>query len=249
MGLTAAEWKQVSANGVEILGDGWVALGKGRNILVWRIPVEWWAQFVYYENTSAGRFAAWGGLLAKPMPTSSQTGDDGHSLKSIQLRLMGDWARYRTMKNARDPVALANFAQFTEVDRFSPSRELESALEESDRQFQGWQGRWDNHPYYSNTRQLLVMLRVFSGSRSLPELIEDVRWVLDDEDIENARRNDAIPGRSRRFYGELLETLEAADRPAMENLLLRMRSENLAELGVPDEYIADVSVPEPKVPW
>lgn len=244
MGLTAAEWNRVSAAGVEILGDGWVRLGKGRKIQVWRVPVGWWAQYVYHENSSSGRFVAWGSLLAKPMQVS-ELGDSGHSLHSIMRTIESDEdrARYLAMTDAHDPQALAIFAAFAEKDTFARDRDLEARVSRDDELFRGWQERGTGHPFYGNTRQLLVMPRVLAGSRPLPELIDDVRWIVSED------RYDRGNSKSAEFYPALLKTLEAADRPAMEELLLQMRRENLAELGVPDEYVSDVRVPEPKVPW
>ncbi|MCK0438874.1 hypothetical protein MUG78_05185 [Gordonia alkaliphila] len=244
MGLTAAEWNQVSEAGVELLGDGWTRIGKGRKLQVLRVPVGWWAQCIYYENSSIGAFVGWGSLLAKPMP-NSELGDRGHSFDSIRatLRSEADWEHYRSMIDVGDPVALANFARFVEEDRFAPSRDLDLRVRTAEELFRGWQERWEHHPYYSITRQLYVMPRVLTGARPLAELVEEVRWVVEDDALANGN------SKSAEFYPELLTTLEEADRPAMEELLLRMRRENLAELGVPDEFISDVAVPEPKVPW
>jgi len=240
MGLTAAEWKQVSAAGAEILGDDWVTLGKGRKIQVWHVPVGWWAQYIYHENSSSGRFVAWGCLLAKPM-SYSQTGDSGYNLSRISRVAKRD--AYRSMIDVHDPEALVNFGSFVETDNFTKERNLDRGLAISEEKFNGWCERGKGHPYYGNTRQLLVMRRVLTGSRPLPDLIDDLRWVVEDEHLANRNEKSAV------FYPALLAALEAADRPAMEELLLDMRRENLVELGVPDEYVTDVTVPEPKVAW
>lgn len=155
------------------------------------------------------------------------------------------------MTNVRDSEALAAFVRFVDANKFSVDRDLLRTLEARERKATEWQskGRLDEM-YQSNARQLLVMLRVLCGSRSREDLISDVRWVLEEELTPSARMSGGPrTAWNAEFYPELLGYLESADRAGMEQLLLTTRRENLAELGVPEEYIADVVVPEPEVSW
>lgn len=89
-----------------------------------------------------------------------------------------------------------------------------------------------------------------SGTISHEELASDARWVLSDDDHRRSMRSNSGPSHDweRTFYPELASYIETADWSGVAELLMRTREQNLAELGIPPELVADVVVPEPEVP-
>ncbi|WP_440713039.1 hypothetical protein [Gordonia sp. FQ] len=156
--------------------------------------------------------------------------------------------RIRDMVHVEKPSALVAFAESTDLHIFAPDRNLSLIVRDSEEKYAGWLRKGQDRVariYRKNTRQFLVILRVLTGSKEREGLVSDVQWVLE-EDLDTGRGNGEW---NARFWPELLSYLEAADRPGMEGLLLATRQQNLVDLGVPDEFVADVSVPEPIVPW
>jgi len=59
MGMSAREWDSLVREAQRIAGDEWTVVGRNRRAYLLRLPVGWRVQFVYYENTSAGRLVAY----------------------------------------------------------------------------------------------------------------------------------------------------------------------------------------------
>lgn len=251
MGLTSAEWKEVANAAQELLGDDWSPTGNGRHLRLLRRPVGWWIQEVRYETSSAGRFLAWGGLLAKPIATGMEIGDSGMNSERVRQKLGS--RRYRElMGDVRDPRSLQRFTDFVDSIKFARDRDFEAAAlayRESYLRIKD-QGKLDRI-FSGPTRQNYLMFRLMSGAVPREELVDDAKWVLSGDDYQIPIRDKLglNPDWGHTFYPELASYIEAAHWPGVADLLLRTRQQNLAEFGIPKELLADVVVPEPEFPW
>lgn len=245
MAMTSKEVQAVFAGAAEELGGEWCVVGKGAKACLVRVPAQWWLQRIYYERTSAGRFVAAGGLMARPLP-STQIWDSGVA----DYRFSADGKRYFRIGTGSE---LAQFVRAVTADRFDPDLDIKAKLKHSEGLFikNSEEGRKERI-YRDATRQKLVAARVLCGSRHLSDLIADVRWVLQDDETSFKESSDIrvrSPQEVKDYWEELLRRLEGGELAAVREWIAQSRMDTLRGIGVPDELIVEPVFPELEVPW
>ncbi|SEE40494.1 hypothetical protein SAMN04488550_4482 [Gordonia malaquae] len=242
--MNRAMLREVLGSAQVLLGEDWDLAGSGRSPILVRRPVGWWVQFIYHETGAGGNLVSYGGLLAKPLP-ASEAGDAGVSVGDAFRKARVD------LRGSLSPESVAKLAVLSDELVFLREGDLHQGLEYSELRRSIWIEKGKDHRIYrGSSRHLLVMRRVLMGSRSRDDLIGDVRWVLEEGDRGLDNYGLRIPGvTNREFFGGLLANLETADRAGLNDLLLSTRKHSLEGLGIPEEMIADVDVPEPLVAW
>lgn len=250
MAISVKQWRSVIAESADILGDDWHVAGKGRLTALVRSRPQWLLQFVYQEPTSNGRLVAYQGLLSAHLPWS-ESGQGGVTGGQFRDPDFPD----RRFSDVSDPAVVAAFAQAATRLKLDPVFDVSKALEvEEDYYVRNCDRGNEDRIYSGMTLRRLISLRVLCSSRPLPDLVSDVRRVLDDDNFSSFgilgdRSPDRGEARNRAMWQDLFVRLEAADRPAVQELLAQTRFDSLRAFGLAEEDIPDPIFPEPEVQW
>ncbi|WP_144066139.1 hypothetical protein [Gordonia lacunae] len=249
MGATTPQWKQLAADTRDILGDPWEVAGSGRKTILVRRGIGWWQQHISYEPTTLGRFIAYSGFLGKPL-AYTQIGDSGGTTSD---RFPSD-PRQRRSRDLHDPQALADWILAVASEQFDTVPDLNDHLTRLEEvHHRRAETPVAQQMFSSRSLQLLVMLRVICGTRSREGLLADIDDVLADPDT--ALRNPATFRRADggptypQFFTSLRGIIAAADRPAMQQLILDTRRDNLRHYKIPESWVSGVTFPAPEHPW
>lgn len=253
MGMSVKEWKNVAEGAVELLGDDWHLVGKGRDLYLVPAPIGWWYQYVYYENTSTGQLKAYSQFLGQQL-TRAAYGDHGTQARNIFIR-------DRTRPD--NPVILRIDAQTTtewasEVDEkvFAPYRgaavtdKWAAELAKSDRDEQRWAARPDpDEPAGEEYVVRYAVIQAMCGAKTRDELVAALDWSIRNARAEpdpNWRLTDRDP---IAYLQAIRDTVAAGDRAGFEQVVLTNRRDELLGVGVPENLIGPVDFPEPLTPW
>ncbi|GAA4751952.1 hypothetical protein [Gordonia alkaliphila] len=249
MALTVKQWREVVSEAAVLMGGGWEVAGKGSSTSLMRSDPQWWLQFVYQEKTSNGRMVAYQGLLSYPLP-STQSGMGGAAGDQFKVP---DHPEIR-FRDVSDPKVVAEFARCTSELKLHDRYDVSGVREASDRKYvENCAAGREDYIYRGITLQHLIALRVLSGSRPLPDLVADVRRVLDDDDwlygIWGDRTADSGEARLRAYWEDLYARIQTGDRQSVEELFAQTRVDTLKWFGLSDAQITDPVFPELEVPW
>ncbi|QKT06296.1 hypothetical protein HUN08_03090 [Gordonia sp. X0973] len=249
--MSAKEWKTVAEGAVELLGDDWHLVGKGRNLYLVPAPIGWWYQYIYYENTSVGHLSACTQFLGQQL-TGHAYGDHGDETYNIFIR-------DRTRPD--NPVILRVDAQTTtewasEVDEkvFAPYQgaavtdKWAAELADADREEQRWAARPDpDAPTDEQYAVRYAVIQAMCGTKTRAELIAALDWAIAHVRPEPQwRLTDRDP---IAYLQAIRDTVAAGDRTGFEQVVLANRHDELLGVGVPDNLIGPVDFPEPLAPW
>ncbi|GAA3950173.1 hypothetical protein [Gordonia caeni] len=234
----------------DLLGGGWQVAGKGRDTALMRSEPQWWLQFVYQEATSSGRMVAYQGLLSFPLP-ATQVGMGGVVGERLKVPDRPDVLFH----DVSDPAVVADFAAAAVELKLEPYLDVHHAAAVSEEYYikNCADGRADRI-YQGIALQHLVAQRVLCGSRPLPDLIGDVRRVLDDDRFRtygifsggSASKSEAI---LRAYWEDLYARMQTGDRGAVQELLAQTRADTLRSFGLSDSQIPDPVFRTLEVPW
>lgn len=246
MGMSAREWDSLVREAQRIAGDEWTVVGRNRKAYLMRLPVGWWVQFIYYENTSAGRLVAYQEILSRPL-TSYQLGVGG----IVDYRIPEFRAREVTPDN---PELISEFAETVTGIVYRPMWDVKAELARSENQYRkNCDAGRKERIYRGVTRQDLVAQRILCRSRALPDLRADVQWVLDDPEVGERIRGDRSADFGEQatidYWRAVAARLEAADSDGLNELLLAQRRKSLLGLGLSEDLIGTPDFPEPEVAW
>lgn len=250
MALTVKQWREVVCQAADLSGDEWEVAGKGVNTGLMRSNPQWWLQFIYQEKTSNGRMVAYQGLLSCPLP-STQVGVGG--VTGLDLAIP-DHPELRFF-DVGSPQVVADFAYWASTLELDSYYDTRAACKVADtRYIQNYAAGRGERIYRGITLQHLIALRVLCGSRPLPDLVADVRRVLDDNTfgtygILGDRSADHGEGRLRAYWEDLYARIQTGDRALVEELFARTRLDTLRWFGLSDAQIPDPVFPELEVPW
>ncbi|WP_439030887.1 hypothetical protein [Gordonia terrae] len=124
MALSARDWRSVITEAATLLDDTWHIIGTGRRTYLLRTPVEWWVQYLSYENTSAGRLIGYQAFLGRPL-AALQSGDKG--VTSSDYILPGE-PRIRVPAHTFTPTGIAEFARAVTDTHYQPATDLHAEL-------------------------------------------------------------------------------------------------------------------------
>lgn len=250
MALTVKQWREVASEAAVLMGGGWEVAGKGSSTSLMRSDPQWWMQFVYQEKTSNGDMAAYQGLLSYPLP-STQSGVGG--VPGDQFKVP-DHPELR-FRDVRDPKVVAEFAKWASLLKLHDQYDVLGVREASEKRYIAHcVGGRESLIYRGITLQHLVSLRVLCGSRPLPDLVADVRRVIDDGrfgtyGIWGDRTADHGEARLRAYWEDLYARVQTGDRQLVEELFAQTRVDTLKWFGLSDAQITDPVFPELEVPW
>ncbi|MFT4395381.1 hypothetical protein ACLTEW_10645 [Gordonia lacunae] len=244
--MSARDWRSLITEAATLLDDTWHIIGTGRRTYLLRTPVEWWVQFLSYENTAVGRLIGYQAFLGCPV-SISQTGDRGVSGDSY---IMPGEPRRRLARDLLTPTGIADFARAVTDTHYHPVTDLHAELHRSEETLEFRRSKGQEWIYEGSLRQRLVALRVVCASRTRAELIDDVQWVLDDPACDSHPTLSSPKGTARAasaFFTDVRDALINDDRAQVEHLITTARAETLTIIGVPDHHIAPLVFPPPLV--
>lgn len=155
-------------------------------------------------------------------------------------------------ETSNGPATVAAFGTAAAQFKFDPPCDLCGELTVAEEMFALHCARGREQLIYRGvTLHQLISVRVLCGSQPLPDLLAGVRRVLDDDDFDvlGDPGRDSGAARARMYWESLYTRLEAADRPAVEELLAQTRFDTLRWFGLSEAQIPDPVFPEPEVSW
>ncbi|GAB08299.1 hypothetical protein GOARA_007_00020 [Gordonia araii NBRC 100433] len=250
MGMSAKEWEAVAEGAVDLLGESWHLVGKGRDLFLVPAPIGWWYQYVYYENTSVGQLSACTEFLGQQL-TDAAYGDHGDQTYNIFIR---DRTRPGNPVILRiDAQTTAEWASEVEEKVFAPHRGSAVAdkwpveLAKCERDKQRWD-EWDG-PVGEPYSVRYAVIQAMCGPQSRDELLATLDWAIGDVAAEpdpDSRLSDRDP---IEYLQAIRDTVAAGDRAGFEQVVLANRREELLAVGVPEQLIGPVEFPEPLTAW
>ncbi|GED98870.1 hypothetical protein [Gordonia crocea] len=251
MGMSAREWKTVAEDTVTILGEPWRTVGKGRRLRIIRQPVGWWLQGIDYENTSVGKWEAYGYFFGQTV-YDRPGGDHGDDARRVFLRDPAKPNRVVTRVTPENTAAWTRLVDEQVFLRYRGAAEINrwpELVADALWREPGWRNAPDVD-YSSHEDQLsrAGMIQSLCGAKPRFELVETLDWLIalaGDGDPEMR----LSPRPASEYLADIREAIAARDRAGFENVINTHRIESLTAVAVPESMIGPVVFPQSKYRW